>query len=159
MVGHHAAEQPHGPPTACPKQVTRAKTSERPMQQSLGSRDLLPGRGTARLPFSRLASILLTSNDRHVEVLSARHDFGQIAGQQDNGVKEGRVWGSHQDRCLEPGCHLTSHPYLQEAQQEEHQAAEQIYGTVGNRAGKKDGKGVGGSTAKEESASWKVRGP
>lgn len=79
----------------------------------------------------------LTSNDWHVEVLSSRYHLGEIAGQQDNRVKEGRVWSSYQDGRLEPRCPLSAYPYSHEAQQEEHQAAQQVDRTVRNRAGNK----------------------
>lgn len=66
----------------------------------------------------------LTSNDRNGKVLSSGHNFGQVTGQQNNGVKESGVWGSNKDRGLKARGSLAANPNPEEAQQEKKQAAQ-----------------------------------
>lgn len=70
------------------------------------------------------------SNDRHRKVLSSGYNLGQVAGQQNNGVKESRVGGGNKDRGLKARGPLAPNTNPEEAQQEKEQAAEAQYAVV-----------------------------
>lgn len=66
----------------------------------------------------------LTSNDRHGKVLGSGDNLGQVTGQQNNGVKESRVWGSDKDRGLKARGPLAPNADPEEAQQKKEQTAQ-----------------------------------